>query len=210
MHHDLGIKLPKPNFWREFMMSLSKRRNVFFIFVLSAIMWLTRGHHLASLTHLPDASWAIFFVIGFYFSSFAVIALFLAQAFLIDYLVFVQLGIGQSCFTTAYAFLLPAYLSLWFAGKWLSMRYALNLLGFKNFIFAAVSGVIICELISSGSYYFINTPGSTSFGEFMSRQALYLPHALLNALAYLTLALVAHLVIIAVGHKATPPSKVKF
>lgn len=191
------------------MTSLSKRQNVFFIFVLSAMMWLTRGHHLATLAHLPDASWAIFFVVGFYFSSFAVIALFLAQAFLIDCLVLTQLGIGQSCFTFAYSFLLPAYLSLWFAGKWLSERYALNLSGFKNFIFAAVSGVVVCELISSGSYYLINVPGSASFGEFMSRQALYLPHALLNAMGYLMLALVTHLVAIAVAHKVMYSGKNK-
>jgi hypothetical protein len=192
------------------MMSLSKRQNVFFIFVLSAMMWLTRGHHLASLAHLPDASWAIFFVVGFYFSSFAVIALFLAQAFLIDYLVLTQLGVGQSCFTVAYSFLLPAYLSLWFAGKWLSKHYALNLTGFKSFIFATVAGVFVCELISSGSYYLINVPGAASIGEFMSRQALYLPHALLNTMGYLILALVAHLVITAMAHKATSPSKIKF
>lgn len=191
------------------MTSLSKRQNVFFIFVLSAMMWLTRGHHLATLAHLPDASWAIFFVVGFYFSSFAVIALFLAQAFLIDYLVLTQLGIGQSCFTIAYSFLLPAYLSLWFAGKWLSERYALNLSGFKNFIFAAVSGVVVCELISSGSYYLINVPGSASFSEFMSRQALYLPHALLNAMGYLMLALVTHLVANAVAHKVMHSGKNK-
>ncbi len=191
-------------------MSLSKRQNIFLIFGLSAIMWLTRGHHMASLTHLPDASWAIFFIVGFYFSSFAVIALFLAQAFLIDYLVLTQLGIGQSCFTIAYSFLLPAYLSLWFAGKWISRRYTLNLAGFKNLILSAVSGIIICELISSGSYYFINVPGTASVGEFMGRLALYLPQALVITMSYLIVALVTHLVMIAAAHKATSPSKIKF
>jgi hypothetical protein len=192
------------------MTSLSKRQNVFLIFVLSAIMWLTRGHHMASLAYLPDASWAIFFIVGFYFSSFAVIALFLAQAFLIDYLVLTQLGVGQSCFTLAYSFLLPAYLSLWFAGKWLSKHYSLNLSGFKNFAFAAISGIIVCELISSGSYYFMNVPGTASIGEFMGRLALYLPFALMITMSYLVVALVAHLVIVAAAHKATPPSKIKF
>ena len=90
------------------MSSLSKNQNIALIFVLSAIMWLTRGHHFASLSQLPDASWPIFFIVGFYFSSFDVIALFLDQAFLIDYLALTQLGI-------TYPFLLPAYLSLWLA-----------------------------------------------------------------------------------------------
>lgn len=191
-------------------MSLSKRQNIFLIFALSAIMWLTRGHHVASLAHLPDASWAIFFIVGFYCSSLAVIALFLAQAFLIDYLALTQLGIGESCFTLAYSFLLPAYLSMWFAGKWLAKRYSLNLSGFKNFTLAAITGIIVCELISSGSYYFINVPGAASIGEFMGRLALYLPFALMITMSYLLVALVAHLVIVAAAHKATPPSKIKF
>lgn len=191
------------------MTSLSKRQNIFLIFVLSAVMWLTRGHHMASLAYLPDASWAIFFAVGFYFSSFAVIALFLAQAFLIDYLVLTQLGIGQACFTLAYSFLLPAYLSLWFAGKWFAKRYALNLSSLKSFVLAAVSGIIVCELISSGSYYFINVPGAASIGEFMGRIALFLPHALIITMSYLVVIMVAHLVVIAAAHKTVDLSKIK-
>ncbi len=191
------------------MLSLSKRQSIFLIFVLSAIMWLTRGHHMASIAQLPDASWAIFFIVGFYFSSFAVIALFLAQAFFIDYLVLSQMGIGESCFTLAYSFLLPAYLSLWFAGRWFSRRYALNVTAFKNFAFAAISGIIVCELISSGSYYFINVPGTASIGEFMGRITLYLPHALAITMSYLIVALVAHLVVIAAAQKIATPSKIK-
>lgn len=183
------------------MVSLSKKQNVFLIFVLSAIMWLTRGHHMASLSHMPDASWAIFFIVGFYFSSFAVISLFLIQAFLIDYLVVTQLGIGQSCFTVAYSFLLPAYLSLWFAGRLLAKNYALNLNSFKNFLFAAVCGTIVCELISSGSYYFINVPGSATLTEFAGRIIQYLPYALEITMSYLFVALVSHLVVIAVANR---------
>jgi hypothetical protein len=187
----------------------SKKQSAFFIFALSAMMWLTRGHHMASFAYLPDASWAIFFVVGFYFSSVSVIAFFLAQAFLIDYLVVSKLGIGQSCFTIAYAFLLPAYLSMWFAGKWVAKRYALNLNGFKNFMLAAVLGVFVCEVISSGSYYFINVPGQASFAEFASRIVQYLPYALEITLAYLFSALVMHLVVTAAYQKAALHQKIK-
>jgi hypothetical protein len=149
--------------------SLSKNQNIALVFVLSAIMWLTRGHHMASFSQLPDASWAIFFIVGFYFSSFAVIALFLAQAFLIDYLALTQLGIGESCFTLSYSFLLPAYLSLWFGGRWLTEHASLNITSFKNFLLASVVGTIVCELISSGSFYLINVPGQASLTEFAGR-----------------------------------------
>lgn len=191
------------------MTALSKTQSACLIFAMSAMMWLTRGHHMASLAYLPDASWAIFFAVGFYFASFSVIALFLAQAFLIDYLVVSQLGIGQSCFTIAYAFLLPAYLSMWFAGKWVSKRYALNLNAFKNFVLAAVLGVFVCEIISSGSYYFINVPGQASFAEFAARIIQYLPFAMEITLAYLMSALVLHLVALAVFQKSALAAKSK-
>ena len=32
---------------------------------LAALMAATRSHHFASVTHLPDASWAVFFLAGF-------------------------------------------------------------------------------------------------------------------------------------------------
>jgi hypothetical protein len=115
---------------------------------------------------------------------------------------------GQSCFTLAYSFLLPAYLSLWFAGKCLSKRAELSLTGFKSFVIAAVSGIIVCELISSGSFYFINVPGTASLAEFMGRFAQYLPHALMFTMSYLLVALVAHLVFTATAQKAAARSKI--
>jgi hypothetical protein len=189
------------------MSSLSKNQKIALIFVLSAIMWLTRGHHIASLSQLPDASWTIFFMIGFYFSSFAVIALFLAQAFLIDYLAFTQLGVGDLCFTLAYSFLLPAYLSLWLAGRWLVKNASLNITSFKNFLLASVIGTIVCELISSGSYYFINVPGQASLTEFAGRIVNYLPYALEITLSYLLVALVAHLVIVSAARRVAAVTK---
>jgi hypothetical protein len=191
------------------MLRLSKNQNIALIFMFSAIMWLTRGHHFASLSQLPDASWAIFFIVGFYFSSFAVIALFLAQAFLIDYLALTQLGIGESCFTLSYSFLLPAYLSLWLAGRWLAKNASINITSFKNFLLASVVGTIVCELISSGSFYLINVPGQASLTEFAGRIVEYLPYALEITLGYLLVALVAHLVIISIASRVVAVNKIK-
>ncbi len=189
------------------MTALSKKQSFYLILAMSAMMWLTRGHHMASLAYLPDASWAIFFAVGFYFSSISIAVLFLAQAVLIDYLVVNRLGIGQSCFTAAYVFLLPAYLSMWFAGRWFSKRYALNFSAFKKFVLAAFSGIIVCELISSGSYYVMNVPGEPSFSEFTSRLIKYLPFALEITFAYLIVALVMHLVVIAIYQKSALSQK---
>jgi len=188
-------------------MNLSNKLTIPTLFILSTLMWLTRGHHIASLVNLPDATWAIFFILGFYFSSLLIPALFLIQAFAIDYLVVTQLGVGDSCFTVAYIFLLPAYLLLWSAGRWLSKNYALNLTSLKLFFISAFLGIVGCELISSGSYYWINVPGHTSLIEFAARIVKYLPNALVITFAYLLSTLMVHLLLEPNSRKAILMSK---
>ena len=112
-----------------------------------------------------------------------------------------HLGIGQSCFTLAYGFLLPAYLSLWFAGRWLAKHCTINLNGLKNFLIAAVMAIVLCELISSGSYYFMNVPREASIAELMTRVIGYLPFALEITLAYLAFALMLHLLVFVPAQK---------
>jgi hypothetical protein len=72
----------------------------------------------------------------------------LVQAFVIDYL-----AMGNYLFNVAYVALVPAYLALWLAGRWLRQYYELQ--GFKigQFTVALIGGVAICELISSGAFY---------------------------------------------------------
>ena len=88
--------------------SLSKSSTLALTVALSVVMWITRGHHVATLTHLPDASWAIFFLLGVYFRQRMLLPLFLAQAAAVDYLSVTHLGVDDYCVTSAYVFLLPA------------------------------------------------------------------------------------------------------
>lgn len=129
------------------MFNLSTKQTVGIAVVFSLILWATRGQHVASMMSLPDATWAIAFILGFLLSP-ILFALVLAQAFVIDYL-----AMGDYLFNLAYAALIPAYLSLWLAGRWLRQHYEQN--GFRpsQFAIALVAGVAICELISSGAFY---------------------------------------------------------
>ncbi len=129
------------------MLNLSTKQTVGIAVVFSLIMWATRGQHIASLMSLPDATWAIAFMVGFLLSP-ILFALVLVQAFVIDYL-----AMGNDLFNVAYVALIPAYLALWLAGRWL--RHQFNVHGFKvsSFAFALVGGVAICELVSSGAFY---------------------------------------------------------
>ncbi len=178
------------------MQTLTKPNAAILAVVLSVAMWATRGHHAASLTHLPDASWALFFLIGFYFRNRLLLPLFLAQAALIDYLSITQFGVNDYCVTAAYAFLLPAYFSLWLGGRWYAAHYRFSLRSLRALGMAAFVSTAACEVISSGSFYFLGGRFSeTSLGEFAQRLAQYFPGNLANVALYLAVAALIHAVI---------------
>jgi hypothetical protein len=77
----------------------------------------TRSHPFAGMTHLPDASWAVFFLAGFYLRPAWVFAALLGVAGLSDYLAVSRFGVDDFCLSAAYAFLLPVYGALWYAGR---------------------------------------------------------------------------------------------
>jgi hypothetical protein len=175
------------------MQNLTRQNAILLAAVLSLAMWATRGHHLAALTHLPDASWAIFFMLGFYFRQRIMLPLFLAQAALIDYLAVTQFGVDNYCLTPAYAFLLPAYASMWLAGRWYAARYTFNAHTLAPFAASAVIGTAACELISSGSFYFLGgKTATTSLGGFAVRLVEYFPFDLGSAVMYLGVAALVH------------------
>jgi hypothetical protein len=140
-------------------MTLTNPQRAGIFAILALVMTATRVNHFAAL---PDASWAVFFVAGFYLRGSArwAFPLLIALAVLIDFVVITSQGIdfwSHYCVSAAYWFLLPAYFSLWFGGAMLRRLYAglsvraLGLLG--AFLLVAVS---TCYLISNGSYYWLS------------------------------------------------------
>ena len=87
---------------------------------------LTRTH---LIQHVQDASWAVFFLLGFYLRSVFGLSVFLLAAFVVDLLVIESKGGVSYCFTVSYPFLIPAYASLWFAGRWFANHYSEDLRG---------------------------------------------------------------------------------
>ena len=179
-------------------MQTTKKNALILALVLSLALWLTRGNHIVSISSLPDASWAIFFLVGFYFSSpLAFIAL-LAQAGLIDYLTIGQLVNEQaSIFTLSYIMLVPAYLCMTLAGKWLA-KIKLNVV---HTIQAVLVGVIGCEIISSGSFYLLSGSNNVTMDIFFSLFAQQLPLNLTFTSIYLAVAAFAHFAIKNAGLK---------
>jgi hypothetical protein len=179
------------------MLIFSKRNTVMLAVALSVIMWMTRGLHVATPTHFPDASWAIFFLLGFYLPRKSLLPLFLTQAALIDYFAITQFGVDAYCVTPAYAFLLPAYSALWLAGRWYAAHYQFHVRSLPIFAAAAVSGAVVCELISSGSFYFLGEHfAKTSLTEFIFRLVQYFPANLAGIALYLGMAALIHVLIV--------------
>jgi hypothetical protein len=185
------------------MLTLSRYNAVFVAVILSVAMWATRGHHTASLSHLPDASWAIFFALGFYLRERLLLPLFLAQAALIDYLAITQFGVNSYCVTPAYAFLLPAYAALWLAGRWYAAHYRFEMRSLKLFAASAFLGTLSCELLSSGSFYLLGGRfADTSLAGFGQRLVQYFPSDLANVALYLGVAAVVHILFAATQRPA--------
>jgi hypothetical protein len=157
------------------------------------VMLATRGHHDFTPVHLPDASWAIFFLAGLYLpwrSAFA--ALFLLAAGM-DYVAITWGGVSSFCVTGAYAFLVPAYGALWYAGRSYRRHGELSRRDLMPLALYALAGTLACELLSSGGFYFFSGRFvDTTLGEFAGRLATYLPGNLRTVGLYLGLAAVVH------------------
>ena len=183
------------------MFNLSKRSTIVIAVVLSFMMLVTRGHHVGTSAHLPDASWAVFFLLGFYLRSRMLLPVFLALAALVDYLAITQFGVSAYCVTPAYAFLLPAYSALWLAGRWYAAHYRFEARSLPLFAAAALAGSATSELISSGSFYFLGGRfADTSLAEFASRLLRYFPTNLENVALYLGVAALVHILIVSKQH----------
>ena len=104
-------------------LTLSTRNQLLIAFMLVLLMIITRSHHFAAMHNLPGASWAIFFLAGVYLRTFWSLPGFLALSWWLDFAAYTWGGASNFCLTPAYVFLLPAYASLWLAGRWYVGRY---------------------------------------------------------------------------------------
>jgi hypothetical protein len=175
------------------MFNLSAKQTTLITVVLSLVLWATRGQHVASLFSLPDATWSITFMLGFLLSP-VIFLIVLAQAFLIDYL-----AMGNSLLNVAYAALIPAYLGLWFAGKWLRGQYDQHGFKFGQFGLAFIGGIALCEIISSGSFYL--QKGNASLVGFMELFGQYFFANLFFNFCYVALAALIYYLLVGSSSK---------
>ena len=176
---------------------LSTKTQLLVASLLLFVMIVTRSHISA---HLQDASWAIFFLVGFYLRGSSLVRLgfpvFFLAAFVIDLIVIDAQGGTHYCFTPSYPFLIPAYAAMWFAGRWVANRYQENMRGLASFVGAALVGVAACFLISNaGFYFFAGKFEEMTVMQYTASVAHYLPAYLKTTAIYLGSAAILHLLI---------------
>ncbi len=173
------------------MLACSRRTQTLVGLSLAAVMAATRFHHFGDVLHLPDASWALFFLAGFYLSPAWLLGLML-EAVAIDVAAVGWMGVSGYCLTPAYAGLQIAHLALWMGGRRASR---LSPGGADLFQLAgiALAATALAFLVSNGSFYwFGGRVADTGMVQFLQTFVDYAPRFLAGTLLYLAAAALVH------------------
>lgn len=180
-------------------MSTSTTSRLSIFLVLATVMAATRLNHFGAI---PDASWAMFFIGGFYLRESARWAFpaLMALAVAVDWLVISGTGTSfwsHYCVSPGYWFLLPAHFSLWAAGNLLaraSGNPGANTLGLL--VVAVFAGTALCHLFAQGGFYWFSdsVAAPTLAGWAKNYADWFLPYLRTTGI-YVGLATVAHIAI---------------
>jgi hypothetical protein len=158
---------------------------------LALLMAATRFHHFGSGVNLPDASVAVFFLAGFllswvWFPAFALLAAG------IDYAAIAGAGVSDYCVTPAYAFLLPTYAVMTFAGRWARRHRAFGVADLASLAAVSTVAAALAFAISNGSFYFFSSYfANLSYADYLARTAHYAIPYISWALFYIAVGLAA-------------------
>lgn len=131
--------------------------------LLVLLMAATRSHVFSHFTPVPDATWAAFFVGGFYLRAWARWAFpaLMALAVVIDYLVISGQGMNffaHYCVSPGYWMLVPAYAAMWAGGHWLRSRYSGASVGaLARTAAVLMPATAICHLFAQGGFYWLSS-----------------------------------------------------
>lgn len=130
--------------------------------LLVLLMAATRSHVFTHFTPVPDASWAVFLVGGFYLRQWARWAFpaLMALAVAIDVAVIRGQGMelaSHYCMSAGYWMLVPAHAAMWLAGHWLRGRYTGADLGALARLAAVlVPATAACHFFAQGGFYWMS------------------------------------------------------
>lgn len=164
------------------------------LLLLGVLLLITRMGHVLSV---PDASWAVFMLGGYYLrgtylrGAYAFMLL-LCVALFVDIFAVSIASVDASCITWGYAALIPTYAALWYGGCLLPRRLNRTVLCCARCVVLPVITVSIAFVISNlGFYWGSMTDTGLSPGAFVVAVAHYYPLYLITTLGYATSIIVA-------------------
>ena len=165
------------------------------LFLLMLLMLATRYYHIGTAWRLPDASWAVFFLGGFYLAR-RYFLLLLAEACIIDF-VFFALGGSQYCLSGAYGFLVLAYAVLWFGGELLRAQQRRDALFFVRaaaFWWVCAS---LAYLFTNASFYWLSDKAANpSWANYFEHAKIWYSAFVSRPMLYLVAAAMLHFVVV--------------
>ncbi len=165
--------------------------------LLGMLMIITRYQHFGSALLLPDASWPIFIAAGFYLHQSRWLVLFLALAAAIDYFAITQGGVEAYCISPAYTFLVPAYASLWWGGRWFAAQYRGSVKDIFLLAWVIVVSTSVCFVISNGAYHWLSGQyDNTTIANYWRETLKYYPRFLRATALYTSVFAAAHAIIV--------------
>ena len=170
------------------MLLSQKKQNQNLVFLLIALMILTRNHQWTPIFHLPDASLALFFIAGARLTGLRYLWLMMCLAFGIDAYAIGWGHVSSYCLSPAYAMLIPTYACMWAFGHWRAQKtnsFAHSLSSLMGIGFLAT---LLSELLSSGGFYvFSGRFQNPTLWGFLPRLWSYSPPVILHTLIYLSI-----------------------
>ena len=186
------------------MLSLTPRQQLTIGIALALLMALTRSHHWATLHALPDASWAVFFLVGVTLRAFWVAPALMLGAALVDYAAIAWGGVSSFCVSPAYWLLVPAYGALFLAGRVYARHHRLSWSALPWLLGCVSAGAMLAELFSSGGFYFFSGQfAEPSLVGLALGLAKYFPQSLVSMASYIGLAAVIHVAVVSFGRVGT-------
>jgi len=159
---------------------------------LIALLAMTRIGHFGGIATPPDASLAVFFLLGLWIASSRWLVVALLAAVASDALAIAQ-GVGSYCITPAYPFLIPTYGVLWGAGR-ATCLYAERRRGWPRGLalgVALLTSATSAFVLSNASFYaFSGYFKAMPVGDFARAVNPYFRPYLAGAAAYVAVAIV--------------------
>lgn len=133
-------------------MNLDDRTRPLAALLLGGLVAATHGQHDLSTFHLPPATWAAFFLGGLLLQRAGWWVAGLALVGGLDYAALTWGGVSDYCMTPAYLLMVPAYGTLWLAGR-LASRHLRRQWRDAFIVAVSLASILVAEALASGGFY---------------------------------------------------------